>query len=179
MSNLLNFQLYRNSRHHKTRRRRIKVHFLMPIILIKSRRKRHKKLSMSLHIPFHFSPCFVYRTTSRDASEVSNLLGEDFTPSMPESKAPAMVEDKALTNLALLEMNISSEADLLGDFMPSRLMQEENFFNLPEQFDSVPNNNIPSKLKGNEKTEAQVSWLSLFKELDPLANQDLGSGDKL
>lgn len=117
-------------------------------------------------------------TSSKDDTEVSNLLGEDFNPSLPESKAPSIVDDKVLTNLALLEMNISSEADLLGDFMPSRLMQE-NFFNLPDKFDSVPSNNIPSKLKGNEKTEAQVSWLSLFKELDPLANQDLGSGDKL
>lgn len=119
-------------------------------------------------------------TNQTEATEVSNLLGEDFTPSLPESKAATLVEDKILSNLALLEMNISSEADLLGDFMPSRLMQEENFdFNLTNKFDSVPNTNIPSKLKGNEKTEAQVSWLSLFKELDPLANQDLGSGDKL
>ncbi|KAF5284061.1 hypothetical protein FQR65_LT13607 [Abscondita terminalis] len=116
---------------------------------------------------------------STDPTEVNDLLGEDFSSvptSDPFKPVPAVEEN--VSNLTLLEMNIPSKEDLLGDFMPSRLIQEGMFnFNVSDKLDatSKDDKNIPSKIRGNEKTEAQVSWLSLFKELDPLANQDAGS----
>lgn len=124
--------------------------------------------------------------------ETSNLLGEDFTSAIPIQNETAGEEEKELSNVALLELNLSTNTDLLKDFMPSRLIHEGNFnFDRPDA-DSPSNleatNNtkgVTKKSKTNEKTEAQVSWLSLFKELDPLANQDDASlsngglGDRL
>ncbi|KAK4877324.1 hypothetical protein RN001_009830 [Aquatica leii] len=120
-------------------------------------------------------------TNITETAEVSNLLGEDFSsPPSSDTIQPIVENEENVSNVTLLEMNISSKDDLLGDFMPSHLIQEGMFsFNLTDSLSDTKDKNIPSKMKGNGKTEAQVSWLSLFKELDPLANQDIGSGDKL
>ncbi|KAF5279064.1 hypothetical protein FQA39_LY05742 [Lamprigera yunnana] len=120
---------------------------------------------------------------STELTEVSDLLGGDFFsqpthPQVPDSKAVEATEEN-ISNVTLLEMNLSNKEDLLGDFMPSRLMQEESFNLDLNMLDTAKEKKTLSKVRNNEKTEAQVSWLSLFKELDPLANQDLKSGDKL
>lgn len=110
--------------------------------------------------------------------DLTNLLGDFVAPPILKCETPS--DDKSLSNVTLLEMNLSTDHDLLRDFMPSRLIQEGNFnFTSSETFNNQStakdSNDIPKKVKATEKTEAQVSWLSLFKELDPLANQDDGN----
>lgn len=81
-------------------------------------------------------------------------------------------------------MNLNADTDLLRDFMPSHLLQEGNFiFDTSEILnDNAETTKDVKKVTKNssEKSESQVSWLSLFKELDPLANQDAlsSSGDR-
>ncbi|XP_022910018.1 islet cell autoantigen 1 [Onthophagus taurus] len=105
-----------------------------------------------------------------DSSETTNLLGEDFsTPTNNETP-------KTPLNGTLLDLSWPSTSDFLGgDFMPSKLLQEGMNFNLDE-LDKMTESKKPTT-----DQKAQMSWLSLFAELDPLANQESntpGSGDR-
>lgn len=106
-------------------------------------------------------------------SEVTNLLGEDFSTKIPDQEAP--ISDGPS---ALLDLCWPSNADFLGgDFMPSQLIQEGNFdfsqIDIERIENSKESNIKPMKQdKRSEKNGTQVSWLNLFAELDPLANPD-------
>ncbi|RZC37355.1 Arfaptin and/or ICA69 domain containing protein [Asbolus verrucosus] len=109
--------------------------------------------------------------------KVSNLLGEDFSIPTPEQDVPS--SDGLNPSSALFDLCWPSNADFLGgDFMPSRLIQEGNFdFNqidLDKLEENGKESNKPKKIdaKSNSKNGTQMSWLSLFAELDPLANPD-------
>ncbi|CAH1123241.1 unnamed protein product [Ceutorhynchus assimilis] len=93
----------------------------------------------------------------QDAS-TTNLLGDDFAPEPPN---PQEI-DQSKPSSALLDFNFPSDAlaDLLG--MPSSLMQQDTF-TLNKKEETV-------QKKVPDKTESQMNWLSLFAELDPLAN---------
>lgn len=54
------------------------------------------------------------------------------------------------------------------DFKESDAAQDDN--NIKE----TKENKEVLKKNSSDKTNAQMSWLSLFAELDPLANQDIG-----
>lgn len=117
---------------------------------------------------------------------VSDLLGEDFS-----SKKTEELESNNDIHPELLDLNWPETSDFLGgDFMPSKLIQGDIDFN-----NLVSNKEIPStnkmmetkEIKGDSKKSrsdnsgAQMTWLSLFAELDPLANQDNslnGTGDR-
>lgn len=83
----------------------------------------------------------------------------------------------SLLNINWQSNDVQPSSDLLGDFLPSQLLQSEQF-----QFTSSPSNpeeNLPdesskSSAQLNDKGSA-VSWLSLFADLDPLANNNNGS----
>lgn len=70
--------------------------------------------------------------------------------------------------------------DLLGDFLPSHLLQFDQFQSFEIQNNSDQNGSTNSKAGtsmnnvDNNKSSA-VSWLSLFADLDPLANNNDGS----
>ncbi|XP_068906040.1 islet cell autoantigen 1 [Tenebrio molitor] len=110
--------------------------------------------------------------------QVSNLLGEDFSLAAPEPEEP--LPDSSTPSAALLDLCWPSNADFLGgDFMPSRLIQEGNFdfsqIDLGKVEESTKEaNDKPKKVasKNHDKNGTQMSWLSLFTELDPLANPD-------
>ncbi|EEZ99938.1 islet cell autoantigen 1 [Tribolium castaneum] len=118
--------------------------------------------------------------------QVSNLLGEEFSSPAPEPEPP--VQDGSNPSSALLDLCWPSNSDFLGgDFMPSKLIQEGNFdfsqLEMGKTDDNTKENDKPMKGpgKGNEKNGTQMSWLSLFAELDPLANADqelTNSGDR-
>lgn len=117
--------------------------------------------------------------------QVSNLLGEDFAVAAQEQETP--VQDGPNPSSALLDLCWPSNNDFLGgDFMPSKLIQEGNFdfsqIEAAKTEDTKETNDRPKKIaKGNEKNGTQMSWLSLFAELDPLANSDqelTNSGDR-
>ncbi|GJQ71141.1 hypothetical protein Trydic_g1043 [Trypoxylus dichotomus] len=95
-------------------------------------------------------------TSERDTTliETTSLLGEDYSMSSPTHKTSDS------SNGALLDLTWpTATADFLsGEFMPSKLLQEDD--------------SAKSKSKGDGNKATQMSWLSLFAELDPLANQD-------
>lgn len=81
-----------------------------------------------------------------------------------------------LLNINWQTNDVQASSDLLGDFLPSQLLQSELFQfpaaqmtaeNLPNSENKLPNSS-------NDKGSA-VSWLSLFADLDPLANNNSGS----
>ncbi|XP_060519250.1 islet cell autoantigen 1 [Cylas formicarius] len=103
--------------------------------------------------------------------EVSTLLGEDFLPTSSLESNPANDFDESKPSSALLDLNWSPVSDFLGNssFMPSSLIEQGSF-----KFSEV-NKDITDKQESNQKpnktkTDSQVSWLSLFAELDPLAS---------
>lgn len=112
--------------------------------------------------------------------DVSNLLGEEFyTP--PKQESP--IEEPKSASSELLGLQWPSNSDLLGGgFMPSRFIQEGKL-NFSADLTPTPakvnsktveqkdTKEAPIKKKA-ETTNSQMSWLSLFAELDPLANQD-------
>lgn len=118
-------------------------------------------------------------------TNVSNLLGEDFSVSSPPAAAegqssPSKIDDSKPSS-ALLDLAWpSSNSDFLGgDFMPSKLMQNDDTFSFHENDDDKSNKQIDNNSKSNinvskqsETNKTQMSWLSLFAELDPLANPD-------
>ncbi|XP_050314988.1 LOW QUALITY PROTEIN: islet cell autoantigen 1 [Anthonomus grandis grandis] len=114
------------------------------------------------------------------SSSVSNLLGEDFAlPPLPSQASPDLSKPSA----ALLDL-APSLSDLLGDensaFMPSSLMQEGATFDFQKKPEEEPEQ---KRLPNNKTGEGHhaMSWLSLFAELDPLANgvmEDNVNGDR-
>lgn len=123
--------------------------------------------------------------SQNNSSGVTNLLGEGFNVDWTE-EAPKSIENGSNPSSELLDLSWPMNTNLLAeDFMPSKLLQEGglNFANL-NLATSVDNKNSTEKIvkdKSDEKHEnqsnkgtsnnSQVSWLSLFAELDPLANQ--------
>lgn len=115
-------------------------------------------------------------------TETTTLLGEDYSMSSPVHQL------KESSNNTLLDLTwpTSSSDFLSGDFMPSKLLQEGNMSFDPSNFaldmkSNAQDESSKSKSKGDNNKGAQMSWLSLFAELDPLANQDnvtSGTGDR-
>ncbi|ENN75565.1 hypothetical protein HUJ04_004098 [Dendroctonus ponderosae] len=116
--------------------------------------------------------------------QTSNLLGDDFA--LPPIPTPNEI-DQSKPSAALLDFGLSSTADFLADllgnganFMPSSLMQDGALydFNKPQDFQpfegskTAESGKKPPELtsQGAEKAGNHMSWLSLFAELDPLAN---------
>lgn len=111
---------------------------------------------------------------------VSNLLDGDF--SIPES----LTSTNPKPSSALLDLNWTSSSEnssdfLGGDFMPSKLLQEGSFSFLDQAvIKEYPDNKSGQKHDISKENKDKVSWLSLFAELDPLANpifESSGSGD--
>lgn len=123
---------------------------------------------------------------------ITNLLGDDFDA--PPAPIPSCTVhlDQSKPSSALLELDISGSG-LFGNsasFMPSSLMQDSASFSFDldetlSRLNEGKNKNIDSKDKSKDnekgsknthvgkktaKTESQMSWLSLFAELDPLSN---------
>lgn len=105
-----------------------------------------------------------------------NLLGEDFYSPAKEE----IFEQNTLPSSALLDLQWPTNSEFLGgNFMPSQFIMDGNLDlkdSDPQQNDNVlkdnkENKEVPKNIK-IDKTTAQMSWLSLFAELDPLANQD-------
>lgn len=69
--------------------------------------------------------------------------------------------------------------------MPSNFINEGNFNFKDAPVTQAEDNNLKEikedkeipKKSTLEKNNAQMSWLSLFAELDPLANQDIANAD--
>ncbi|XP_056648940.1 islet cell autoantigen 1 [Diorhabda sublineata] len=111
--------------------------------------------------------------------DTADLLNAAFLIDSPTEQAPTADNADKKPSSDLLDLNWSSNTDFMaGDFMPSKLMQED-FFNIPmttsKKEENVQDlNNISKKtLQNNMTSENKVSWLSLFAELDPLANPAL------
>lgn len=130
--------------------------------------------------------CF---SAENDSTDVSNLLGEDFSASWTSEALPTSTSDSnASSELVGLSWPTNSDS-LAGEFMPSKLLQEGdlNFLELNLSTHTDNKNFAKEKLKdtvgkANEEhvnrgssSMSQVSWLSLFAELDPLANQNDGT----
>lgn len=109
-----------------------------------------------------------------------NLLGEDFIPSTNSES----VENTSL-NSDLLNLQWPTNSDMFNsNFMPSNFILEGSInFNEPDLI-QADDKVEPTETKDNgpkknlsEKNNAQMSWLSLFAELDPLANQDIANAE--
>ncbi|KAJ8915781.1 hypothetical protein NQ315_004593 [Exocentrus adspersus] len=123
------------------------------------------------------------RISEDETSETIDLLGENFAASKnqePEQK----IEEDVKPSSELLDLNWATNLEFFGnDFMPSKLMQDT--------YDFTDTNLNKDDKKGDGKTESRdtkklnadhVSWLSLFAELDPLANSPAGhnvAGDRV
>ncbi|KAJ8948870.1 hypothetical protein NQ318_013524 [Aromia moschata] len=108
------------------------------------------------------------------SSESQNLLGEDFSESVKEESLS--MSDDSKPSSALLDLNWTAGADFLGgDFMPSKLLQENSFDFSTSDPDKEDDNGKHDKkvTKATKINENNVSWLSLFAELDPLANPSM------
>lgn len=132
----------------------------------------------------NFCTCF---SSEDDSGHIANLLDEDFNPSWTVQESSSEINSGS----DLAGLSWPTNTDLLtGEFMPSKLLQEGlNFLEL--DLSTQTDNNDKSKnpiSKHNEKqttkdsnSVSQVSWLSLFAELDPLANQTVSqstAGDR-
>ncbi|XP_028134849.2 islet cell autoantigen 1 [Diabrotica virgifera virgifera] len=109
-----------------------------------------------------------------DTAEVADLLNADFLNPPPIEQPITAENANTKPSDELLDLNWTSNADFMsGDFMPSKLMQE-GFFNTPIDPTQQNLNNFGQLLdktgENNATNENKVSWLSLFAELDPLAN---------
>lgn len=76
-----------------------------------------------------------------------------------------------------------TSSDFLGgDFMPSKLLQEGSFNFVDEAANKESQHNKnEQKVDSSKESKDKVSWLSLFAELDPLANpliEGSGAGDR-
>lgn len=131
-----------------------------------------------------------YFSSKNNPTDITNLLDEDFNPNWinqaPESATINLSAESDLTGLSW-----PTNTDLLtGEFMPSKLLQESlNFLELDisTQTDNTDEiKNLKTKIsekncKKDSSNTSQVSWLSLFAELDPLANQNIShntAGDR-
>ncbi|XP_066147816.1 islet cell autoantigen 1 isoform X2 [Euwallacea fornicatus] len=131
------------------------------------------------------------KETSEECEQsTSNLLGNDFAPP-PLPTSPIKNESTDLKpSSALLDLDLSFPTDILSDllentasFMPSHLMQNSSGLDLGslEDFESSKTDGGITKIdkigkskvslnKSAGKAESQMSWLSLFAELDPLSS---------
>ncbi|KAL3276269.1 hypothetical protein HHI36_020983 [Cryptolaemus montrouzieri] len=105
-----------------------------------------------------------------------NLLGDDFLPTEISGEDKPNQGD---TNESLLDLSLSqNNPELISKdfFMPSNLIQGGfNFTSDDLSKLEKAANQKDEKAKttsDKEKTDAQVSWLSLFDELDPLSNKN-------
>lgn len=131
-----------------------------------------------------FNFCFCLFSQS-DSTNVTNLLGEDFSSTVENETIDNNTLNSDLLNLQWPVNN----ADLFNsNFMPSNFIKEGsiNFTDtdlLQDHGDDDSNKMEIKEIKENvakkNLSDKQVSWLSLFAELDPLANQDIAnaSGD--
>lgn len=104
-----------------------------------------------------------------------------------EAQQSPVTDSNPSSELAGLAWPASTDL-LAGEFMPSRLLQEANLnfldLDVPRKAASKDNaserdgDDASKKSEGREKKESksasQVSWLSLFAELDPLESQNEG-----
>ncbi|XP_076262890.1 islet cell autoantigen 1-like protein [Rhynchophorus ferrugineus] len=117
-----------------------------------------------------------------ETEPIMNLLGEDFSP-VPDPTPTNL--DELKPSSALIDLDLSKSTDNFTDFfsgsanfMPSSLMQDETSFDLKIEEslakikESPPKKTVKSTISKQPKgkTESQMSWLSLFAELDPLSN---------
>nr|XP_023018872.1 islet cell autoantigen 1 [Leptinotarsa decemlineata] len=120
---------------------------------------------------------------TQPSPEIPNLLDGDY--STPPTEQPTSTEtDIAKPSSALLDLNWSTNSDFLGgDFMPSRLIQEGSF-SFPTVSPTKEESNqekVDNSASNSASHDKQVSWLSLFAELDPLsgaANENATAGDR-
>lgn len=107
-----------------------------------------------------------------------NLLGENFYS--PTAKDEEILEQDSLPSSALLDLQWPTNSEFLGgNFMPSQFIMDGNL-DLKNSDRRLSDNVLKDSKESKEvaknvkidKTNAQMSWLSLFAELDPLANQD-------
>ncbi|XP_066260234.1 islet cell autoantigen 1 [Euwallacea similis] len=131
------------------------------------------------------------RETSEEHEEsTSNLLGNDFAPPPLPILSINNESSDSKPSSALLDLDISVPSDILSDligntasFMPSHLMQNSTGLDLGslEDFEHSKsdggitkvekmNKSKVSSTKSAGKAESQMSWLSLFAELDPLSS---------
>lgn len=111
-----------------------------------------------------------------DTSSSTNLLGEDFSRSTQED----LPENASLSSELLgLSWPATVSEFMGGEFMPSKLLHDGDLniveLTAPRETKSETakeSKEAPSKKE--MKTNASVSWLSLFAELDPLSNQNEG-----
>lgn len=104
-------------------------------------------------------------------NDVADLLNADLSD-LPLPEQPTTPNNSSKPSSELLELNWGTNSEFLGDFMPSKLLNE-GFFNIPESTKEKPQefSQINDKLgEIGASNEKQVSWLSLFAELDPLSN---------
>ncbi|CAH1179626.1 unnamed protein product [Phaedon cochleariae] len=110
-----------------------------------------------------------------EAEGISNLLEGNFAPPPLQQELLSPKSDETKPSAALLDLNWSMNSDFLGgDFMPSKLMQEGSFdFLSPPAVNMETPETDDKNIPKASTTENQVSWLSLFAELDPLANSSI------
>lgn len=123
---------------------------------------------------------FIFSVNKSESTEDSvNLIEGDFTKTTKETDETKVTDTKPSS--ALLDLNWSTSSGFLsGDFMPSKLIQND-LFKIVQENPNESNANATDVKQANESfRENQVSWLSLFAELDPLANNQLddGAGNK-
>lgn len=102
------------------------------------------------------------------------MLGENFSPIENKQESSNEVDDTKPSS-ALLDLNWSANSEFLGsEFMPSKLMQEESFnftdTKNKDGKDGKSNGQLENGVKNEQLTGNHVTWLTLFAELDPLAN---------
>lgn len=115
----------------------------------------------------------------------TNLLGEDFSPAVQEEPS----ENASLSSELLGLSWPATVSDFIGgEFMPSKLLHD-NDLNIAEltapremkQEAAKESKEVASKKE--TKSNVNMSWLSLFAELDPLSNQNEGvlssTGDRV
>lgn len=124
----------------------------------------------------------VFSTNQDENNEMVNLLGDAFSMENILTSGPSEIVNEINPDRSLLDL---TEDDLLSNdyFMPSILMQKGFNFtsdDLSKLEEATTNGDIKMK-DDNAKKDAQVSWLSLFEELDPLSNKNLENknGDQL
>lgn len=128
----------------------------------------------------------VFSTNQDENNEMVNLLGDAFSMENILTSGPSEIVNEINPDRSLLDLTEDdSNSDLLSNdyFMPSILMQKGFNFtsdDLSKLEEATTNGDIKMK-DDNAKKDAQVSWLSLFEELDPLSNKNLENknGDQL
>ncbi|CAG9864611.1 unnamed protein product [Phyllotreta striolata] len=107
-------------------------------------------------------------TKESQSSDVGDLLNTDLSE-LPLPEQPISEDGSLKPSSELLDLNWNSNSEFLaGDFMPSNLLND-GFFNVADSTNDSQQNSSQSAGNARENGK-QVSWLSLFAELDPLSN---------